>query len=280
MVLVVFCFVIAVPNVLAISGSDQAVTLNFFYGNRCPYCSKAEPFLDMLENKYPSLIVNRYEVYQNQDGQALLQKTALEHGVDMATLGVPIFFIGEDFLMGYGGETTTGNQLENLVKKYLKSGLSDIADSRYKTAISYLVEKKVVKGYSDGSFKPENSINRGEFLKILIEAKYPDQATGENCFSDVKDEWFAKYVCFSKARGIVKGYGDGSFRPASVINFAEALKMLTETFELTSNETGGQWYEQYANTAKANNFYLDGSEMSSLVKRGEMAEMVYRVQER
>ena len=89
-------------------------------------------------------------------------------------------------------------------------------------AITYLKENGVVEGYADGEFKSINKINHAEFLKIIIGSLSEfDVKTekGKNCFSDVKDEWFAKYVCFAKAQGIVSGYADGRFRPANNINF-------------------------------------------------------------
>ena len=93
-------------------------------------------------------------------------------------------------------------------------------------AIHYVQAQAIVEGYPDGTFRPDNPINRAEFTKIIIEAYFQGQADGRDCFPDVGAEWFAKYVCFAKARNIIAGYPDGNFYPANDINFAEVAKIL------------------------------------------------------
>ncbi|MBU1152196.1 S-layer homology domain-containing protein, partial [Patescibacteria group bacterium] len=89
-------------------------------------------------------------------------------------------------------------------------------------AITYLEEEKVVEGYDDGTYKPEQTINRAEFLKIVMEAA--DVSFGsEDCdYEDVSDDaWYYKYVCKATDMGFVEGYDDGEFKPGREINFAE-----------------------------------------------------------
>ena len=54
-------------------------------------------------------------------------------------------------------------------------------------AISYLKNNNVVSGYPDGSFKPENPLNRAELIKILVEGTGydPDASEYKNCFLEV-----------------------------------------------------------------------------------------------
>ncbi|MBI2453198.1 S-layer homology domain-containing protein [Candidatus Peregrinibacteria bacterium] len=105
-------------------------------------------------------------------------------------------------------------------------------------AIQYLNEKEIVSGYPDGSFKPEQTVNRAEELKILIEGQgiTPDPETFKNCFPDVKDEWFAKYVCYAKEKEWIEGYPDGTFKPEQTVNKVEAIKMVVETREELKSE--------------------------------------------
>ncbi len=74
-------------------------------------------------------------------------------------------------------------------------------------AIDFLQESEVIKGYEDGSFKPEGEINRAELMKILVEAQgvTPDPEEYKDCFTDIKDEWFAPYVCYAKEMEWVSG---------------------------------------------------------------------------
>ncbi len=146
-----------------------------------------------------------------------------------------------------------------------------------KTAIDYVKEQGIVSGYSDGTFKPDNRINRAEFTKIIVGAVVADIGNGKNCFSDVKDEWFAKYLCKGKEKGFISGYPNGSFGPGSDINFAEAAKIIANAFGQQVPATD-PWYKGYveklAGTAAIPTTI--GS-FDHKLTRGEMAEIVYRM---
>lgn len=161
------------------------------------------------------------------------------------------------------------------------AAFSDVSGStQYQTAIKDLQAKGVIEGYADGSFKPKDGINRVEFLKILLESRGEMSLDGANCFPDVQDQWFAKYVCAAKAEGIVSGYPDGTFRPDQPINFVEASKMLSLAYEQDIKQESSEWYEGYARA-------LEGSKaipptvatLDAPLNRGEMAEMMWRLSE-
>ncbi len=79
-------------------------------------------------------------------------------------------------------------------------------------AIYKLVEKGVVVGYPDGTFKPDNNLTRAELTKMinLVFGYTESDATG---FNDVTDaDWFKPYVLVAKKAGYIKGFEDGSFR--------------------------------------------------------------------
>lgn len=125
-------------------------------------------------------------------------------------------------------------------------------------AITKLRDQGVIGGYPDGTFKPEAPINRGEYTKIIIGALTDDVGDGKNCFSDVHEEWFAKYVCYAKEHGIIGGYPDGSFHPERNINYAEAVKIAMLAFDRMEGDEaeGTHWYDKYLTAAKAHG-YLD-----------------------
>ena len=115
------------------------------------------------------------------------------------------------------------------------------ATPRYKDApftrsesagISVLTNLGVVSGYPDGSFHPERTLNRAEFTKIALLSRgtiVVSSSDASNCFPDVKaDQWFSRYVCLAKTRGVVKGYPDRKFHPERSVNYLEALKILGE----------------------------------------------------
>lgn len=173
-----------------------------------------------------------------------------------------------------------------LISFFLISNLTGFADSfkdvgsthPYFNSLSYLKEKDILNGYTDGSFKPYNKINRAELLKLLMEGSGKSTETNNlDCFKDVDPAaWYANYVCAAKEQNLVSGYENGEFRPSQNINKAEALKILAKIYSWdTSTENpavyfydspGDQWFTSYVNYAKEHN-YLE--ESSTLFKPGE-----------
>ncbi len=154
-----------------------------------------------------------------------------------------------------------------------------VSSTSYGPAISALEEKGTIDGYSDGTFKPMANINRAEFLKIVLEAK-GDAVKGSTCFPDVRTEWFAPYVCSAKDAGIISGYPDGNFKPEQPINVVEASKIMTLAFGVTIQNDGGDWYAPYMRAleySKAIPLSITGLDTS--IKRGEMAEILWRLTE-
>ncbi|QQR54817.1 S-layer homology domain-containing protein [Candidatus Peregrinibacteria bacterium] len=154
----------------------------------------------------------------------------------------------------YIGSVQFSESITTLVDSNLiveESPFSDVAltDTNY-PAIEYLYNEGIFSGYPDGSFRPDNTVNRAELLKILVEGLgvTPDEITYRNCFSDVETDWYAKYVCYAKEAGWVEGYPDGSFKPADPVNKVEALKMLLLSQEVDLNETYNLYYYDVATT--------------------------------
>ena len=144
-------------------------------------------------------------------------------------------------------------------------------------AIEHVQGAGIVKGYPDGTYQPDRNINRAEFVKIIVEALYPGQASGGGCFPDVSNEWFAPYVCFAKARGTIVGYPDGTFKPGNNLNFSESAAIITKAFDLpqSGNST---WYEPFVNgLASRNVIPVTIDSFAKNITRGEMAEMIYRL---
>jgi len=100
------------------------VTLYFFWGTGCPHCAAEKPFLEQLEQKYPQLEVKEFETWYNRENAELFQKFLAVHSVP-SPYGVPTTFVGNDYTVGYGSDTTTGKQIENLVKNCIQYGCPD-----------------------------------------------------------------------------------------------------------------------------------------------------------
>lgn len=148
----------------------------------------------------------------------------------------------------------------------LTDGFTDIQYHRYAKAITEAANKGIISGYYDGTFRPENPVNRAETLKIILESKnYLDTEKGlgkevdfdkyavgyPTGLSDVDNSmWFKKYVSYAKRQEIISGYADNTFKPNNKVNFAEALKMVINVYDISIWE--GQtnpWYKTYLDKA-------------------------------
>jgi len=167
-------------------------------------------------------------------------------------------------------------------------------------AIDYLYNEGVVEGYGGGVYAPNNTINRAELMKVLVVSQgiEPDPAVYQNCFPDVKTQWFAPYICYAKEQGWVAGYSDGTFKPDQKITRVEAIKVILEALfegleegEVLAGQTTldidtDQWYGKYFIFADNRDlldkqhvtvdgegyYYLPGENIS----RKEVAESIYR----
>ena len=110
------------------------------------------------------------------------------------------------------------------------SVFSDVETDRWSyQSIQYLVAKKIISGYEDGSFKPQNKITRAEFIRLVSVAfglEYA-QTEAENIFADVKeDDWFYRDLVAAYNNKIVYGDDYGYFNPDAEITRQEIAAML------------------------------------------------------
>ena len=104
-----------IPN--SIFGKPE-VKLHYFYIEFCPYCEKAERFLDTLEEKYPEIKINRYLVIDPQNRE-ILEKLAKRAGAERYMGLVPMIFIEDRFFLGFDSPEGIGREIENFVREQL-----------------------------------------------------------------------------------------------------------------------------------------------------------------
>lgn len=86
-------------------------------------------------------------------------------------------------------------------------------------------ELGIVSGYSDGTFRPDQTIRRDEMVSMLIRAlRFIGQGDKEVEFSDEAKipSWVRESVRLAARWGLVSGFADGTFRPASPVTRAQA----------------------------------------------------------
>ena len=140
------------------------------------------------------------------------------------------------------------------------SNFSDVAaDYAHNEAITALVDQGIINGYTDGTFKPENTITRAEFSKILAVASAPrgyNFSATTTTFPDIANMdaehgWAVPYIAYAVSTKAINGYTDGTFKPGNPVTYAEAIKMIVCTLGYTPvvDTTLTPWYQGYLNIA-------------------------------
>lgn len=103
--------------------------------------------------------------------------------------------------------------------------------------ISAATNKKIVNGYEDGSFRPDMSISRAEFAKIIAKMLGGTAKNDKAEFTDAVGHWAESYIALLTEKGIINGYTDGTFRPDMPITRAEAVAIINRTVPRNGNLT-------------------------------------------
>ena len=120
---------------------------------------------------------------------------------------------------------------EGINDKEVKVNLSDISSHWAEKEIKKLVEKGIVEGYPDKTFKPNNSITRAEFLKLLVKA-FDLKGTSTKEFKDMNNHWADEIVKIAVSNKIILGYEDNTFRPNAEITREEMAIMIVKVAKL------------------------------------------------
>lgn len=179
---------------------------------------------------------------------------------------------------------------------FAADSFSDLSSSHPNyTAIMDLKTRGIIGGYPDGTFKPDQNVNRVEALKIILLAAEIeiDNTQTQSQFSDTKaGEWYSPILNEAVAQKIVSGYPDGTFKPTQTVNLVEALKIGQLSFGINmesikvteapyADTPADAWYAKYVQFAK-DNALIDADSNNKVypdqpMTRAKLCELIYRL---
>ena len=120
--------------------------------------------------------------------------------------------------------------------KSYPASFSDVTSAHWAANyIGYMEQFGIVRGYSDGTFRPNAPITRAEFAAICC--RFEKLTSGTVTFSDVPaSHWAAKSVTYAATRGWVTGYADGTFKPGNNITRAEVAAVTCRLLERNADK--------------------------------------------
>ena len=93
--------------------------------------------------------------------------------------------------------------------------------------VDLLMGLNIIEGYEDGEFHGERNVTRAEMATIIVKTLKLDEAPITEIFDDVTvAHWANGFIARAYAEGIIKGDGNGSFRPDATVTYAEIYTML------------------------------------------------------
>lgn len=162
-------------------------------------------------------------------------------------------------------------------------------------AIKYLKDNNLVKGYDDGTFKPEKSVSRIEALTIISNALLDADKKVYNAkslpFTDTPvGVWFSDVVATAVNANLVSGYADLTFRPVQEVNLAEFSKIALGAIDAKiptelkvdpySDVSRDLWFAGFIDYAKSKNILdEDRSKIypGKAMTRANVAEFIFRI---
>lgn len=122
-----------------------------------------------------------------------------------------------------------------------KVNFSDISSSKwYYSSILQANAAGYVQGYADGTFKPDQKINRQEMAVIISKLLKLTASAAAPEFKDIagSPDWSKSAIRAVSEQGIMTGSGDGNFRPLAYATRAETVVILDRALSLPDADSG------------------------------------------
>lgn len=139
----------------------------------------------------------------------------------------------------------------------LSNIIPDISGHWAFDCIKSLISRDIIKGYPDGSVKPNNNITRAEAAVIIAKAANFNPTEKRIHFKDPIPDWAQDYVARLVYEGVFTGYPDGRFLPNEFISRQEAACAivkalgsggLDEELKFKDAEYIGDWAKSWVKT--------------------------------
>lgn len=176
------------------------------------------------------------------------------------------------------------------------AGFKDIGSTNTSCpAIQYVRSIGAMTGNPDGTFEPDELLQRDQIAKIVLKAFKQFDLTTNYCmgkapFSDISSSsWALQYICRAKALGLITGYQEpgsiGLFKPAQPVTRAEFLAITLRNLKPSTIRAASYrdtdptaWYAPYASYSKTSNLF-SGENLypHNFTTRREVAEILYKL---
>lgn len=84
----------------------------------------------------------------------------------------------------------------------------------YHLYTDYIIRAKLMQGYDDGTFRPDEKLSRAMLVQVLYNQEGRPAVSGEDSYTDTNEgSWYSDAILWGTEKGIINGYGGGLFGP-------------------------------------------------------------------
>ncbi len=135
---------------------------------------------------------------------------------------------------------------------------SDVAGNWAEPFIQVLVQKGIIAGYSDGTFRPDNPVSRAEFAALLNKAFDLTPTRESVAFPDVPQNfWAAAAIDKAYRAGFLSGYPNKTFGPTQSIERIESLVSIANGNKFQTEGTAPNIDELFTDAAQVPSYGRD-----------------------
>lgn len=118
--------------------------------------------------------------------------------------------------------------------------------------IADLADRGVINGYEDGSFKPNRTVSRAEWAKMMIDAAGVNFSDNQIYFTDMTNHWANNYV--NAAKNYLTGFSDGSYRPDQAATREDVTVAMVKLKGYDLSEVDYSYLSNFTDTVSISNY--------------------------
>ena len=195
--------------------------------------SSTQAFLNEAKPKYAVISVGKGNKYGHPTEEALKRYHSIGSKVYRTDQNGDIVIKTD----GYNSDINYNSSIKKI---------NDIDTHWAASYINAFIDKCYINGYEDGTFKPEKSITRAEFVTIFNKIFGLTNDKGI-IFNDTQNHWAKNNISIAVSNGVCNGISSNAFEPDKPITREQAAKMISnykkisDTYHNKLNSYNDSW---------------------------------------
>lgn len=160
---------------------------------------------------------------------------------------------------------------------------TDCGNIQNKEAVTALVDLELLNGIEQAdkslAFQPSGTLTRAQMAKLAslaVTLISGEKTEGKAKFTDTTGNWAEDYVAYCADKGMIDGYGNGTFGPNAKVTGVQLAKVLVSAMGVKDGLTGDNWKNNVSKAAQEKGL-LEGftGDLDKEITRDNAALLIY-----